>query len=108
MCSQMMSPESAAKFSHHLTQEMVFGRASTGFFFLFSASEAPTPPPPPPPPQPLSFCICNLIDGAFFLPLHPAPNLAKVTGLTWAIPKRELGIAVDELKQSSGTAVTSK
>lgn len=76
------------------------------FFFLFSASEAPTPPPPPPPPQPLSFCICNLIDGAFFLPLHPAPNLAKVTGLTWAIPKRELGTAVDELKQSSGTAVT--
>lgn len=28
----MMSPESTAKFSHHLTQEMVVGRASTGLF----------------------------------------------------------------------------
>ena len=30
--SQMMSPESTAKFSHHLTQEMVVGRAYTGLF----------------------------------------------------------------------------
>lgn len=38
--------------------------------------------------------------------LHLAPNLAKVTGLTWAIPKRELGTVVDKLKQSSSVAVT--
>lgn len=56
VCSQMMSPESAAKFSHHLTQEMVFGRASTGFFFLFfsflclwsphTSTSTPTTPTP--------------------------------------------------------------
>lgn len=52
------------------------------------------------------FYISSVIDGAFFLLLYLAPNLAKVTGPTWADPKRGLGTAVDKLKQSSGMVVT--
>lgn len=52
--SLLLSPESAVKFSHHLTLEMVVCRVSTGWFIhLWTPSSS-------------FFCMCNLIDGAFF------------------------------------------
>lgn len=72
-CSQMMSPESAEKFSYHLTQEMVTGRASTGLFICVWT--------PPPHPNPTSLFLHLQLDWwSIFLLLHVAPNLAKVTG----------------------------
>lgn len=52
--SLSVSPESAVKFSHHLTLEMVVGRVCTGWFIHLWTSNSSF------------FCVCNLIDGAFF------------------------------------------
>lgn len=103
VCSQMISPRE---------YEKVFPSSHPGngcwqSFHWFISQFPPTPSP-----SPLLLHLLFLHPQcdwwSIFLLLNLAPNLVKVTGLTWANPKWGPGTAVDKLKQCSGIVVTNQ